>query len=35
MDHLNGVLFIDHLSRLKKNMAIKKLTKAKKLKASA
>jgi peptide deformylase len=33
MDHLNGVLFIDHLSRLKKNMAIKKLTKAKKLQA--
>ena len=33
MDHLNGVLFIDHLSRLKKNMAIKKLTKAKKLAA--
>ena len=31
MDHLNGVLFIDHLSRLKKTMAIKKLTKAKKL----
>lgn len=31
MDHLNGVLFIDHLSRLKKSMAIKKLTKAKKL----
>ncbi len=23
MDHLNGVLFIDHLSSLKKNMAIK------------
>jgi peptide deformylase len=35
MDHLNGVLFIDHLSRLKKSMAIRKLTKAKKLKASA
>ena len=35
MDHLNGVLFIDHLSRLKKSMAIKKLTKAKKLKESA
>lgn len=35
MDHLNGVLFIDHLSRLKKNMAIKKLTKAKKLKETA
>ena len=34
MDHLNGVLFIDHLSRLKKSMAIKKLTKAKKLKAA-
>jgi peptide deformylase len=35
MDHLNGVLFIDHLSRLKRSMAIKKLTKAKKLKESA
>jgi peptide deformylase len=34
MDHLNGVLFIDHLSRLKKTMAIKKLTKAKKLQAA-
>lgn len=34
MDHLNGVLFIDHLSRLKKSMAIKKLTKAKKLAAA-
>jgi peptide deformylase len=34
MDHLNGVLFIDHLSRLKKGMAIKKLTKAKKLQAA-
>ncbi len=33
MDHLNGVLFIDHLSRLKKNMAVKKLAKAKKLQA--
>ena len=33
MDHLNGVLFIDHLSRLKRSMAIKKLIKAKKLKA--
>ena len=27
MDHLNGVLFIDHLSRLKRNMALKKLKK--------
>ena len=35
MDHLNGVLFIDHLSRLKKSMAIRKLTKPKKTKASA
>jgi peptide deformylase len=35
MDHLNGVLFIDHLSRLKKSIAIRKLTKAKKLKETA
>ena len=35
MDHLNGVLFIDHLSRLKRSMALKKLAKAKKLKATA
>jgi len=35
MDHLNGVLFIDHLSRLKKSMAVRKLTKAKKLKETA
>lgn len=27
MDHLNGILFIDHLSRLKRNMALKKLKK--------
>jgi peptide deformylase len=31
MDHLEGVLFIDHFSRLKRSMALKKLTKAKKL----
>jgi peptide deformylase len=30
MDHLNGVLFIDHLSRLKRDMIIKKLTKQRK-----
>ncbi len=35
MDHLNGVLFIDHLSRLKRSMAVKKLTKLKKLKEPA
>ena len=31
MDHLEGVLFIDHLSKLKRSMMLKKLTKAKKL----
>ena len=30
MDHLEGVLFIDHLSRLKRTMLLKKLTNAKK-----
>ena len=35
MDHLNGILFIDHLSRLKRSMALRKLTKAKKLKAAS
>ncbi len=29
MDHLEGVLFIDHLSRLKREQAIKKVKKAK------
>ena len=29
MDHLNGVLFIDHLSRLKREQAVKKVKKAK------
>ncbi|WP_152045175.1 peptide deformylase [Aureimonas psammosilenae] len=28
MDHLNGVLFIDHISKLKRDMVIKKFTKA-------
>jgi peptide deformylase len=27
IDHLNGVLFIDHLSKLKRDMLVKKLTK--------
>jgi len=31
MDHLKGVLFIDRLSRVKRAMMLKKLTKAKKL----
>ena len=30
MDHLEGILFIDYLSKLKKNMIIKKLSKQKK-----
>ena len=30
MDHLEGILFIDHLSRLKRNMALKKLDKLRK-----
>ena len=33
MDHLEGVLFIDHLSRLKRSMAMRKLVKAKRLAA--
>ena len=30
MDHLKGILFIDYLSKLKKNMIVKKLSKQKK-----
>lgn len=30
MDHLEGILFIDHLSRLKREMMLKKLAKARK-----
>ena len=30
MDHLEGVLFIDHLSRLKRDMVLKKLAKVRK-----
>lgn len=33
IDHLNGVLFIDYISRLKREMVIKKFTKAAKAKA--
>ena len=28
IDHLNGVLFIDHISKLKRDMVVKKFTKA-------
>ena len=31
MDHLEGILFIDYLSRLKRNRAVKKVQKAEKL----
>ena len=34
MDHLNGVLFIDYLSRLKRTRAVKKVQKSEKLKAA-
>ena len=30
IDHLNGVLFVDHLSRLKRDMVLKKLAKMRK-----
>lgn len=35
MDHLEGVLFIDHLSRLKRENALRKLKKARKAEAEA
>jgi peptide deformylase len=28
MDHLDGILFIDHLSNLKRNMILRKLSKS-------
>lgn len=31
MDHLEGTLFVDHISTLKRNMILRRLTKAKKL----
>lgn len=31
IDHVNGVVFVDHISKLKRDMIIKRLTKAKKL----
>jgi peptide deformylase len=35
MDHLEGILFIDHLSKLKRDMVMKKLEKARKLRKAA
>ncbi len=34
MDHLKGIVFIDYLSRLKRERAVKKVVKAEKLKAA-
>ena len=31
IDHLNGILFIDHISRLKRERVVKKFAKAAKL----
>lgn len=31
IDHTNGIVFVDHISKLKRDMIIKKLSKAKKL----
>lgn len=31
IDHTNGIVFVDHISKLKRDMILKKLTKAKKL----
>ena len=35
IDHLNGVLFLDHISRLKRDMIVKKLEKARKANRAA
>ncbi|MEX2615366.1 MAG: peptide deformylase [Alphaproteobacteria bacterium] len=35
MDHLDGLLFVDHISALKRNMILRKLTKTKKLNLSS
>ena len=35
MDHLDGILFVDHLTALKRNIILRKLVKAKKLNAVA
>lgn len=34
MDHLDGILFVDHISALKRNMILRKLAKARKLAAA-
>mgnify|MGYP003387801953 FL=1 len=34
MDHLEGILFVDHISKLKRDMILRKLVKAKRLEAA-
>jgi peptide deformylase len=34
IDHLDGILFVDHISRVKREMILRKLTKARKLAAN-
>jgi peptide deformylase len=34
IDHLDGILFVDHISSLKRNMILRKLTKLKKQEAT-
>ena len=34
MDHLDGVLFVDHLSGLKRNMILRKMAKQRKMRAA-
>ncbi len=35
IDHLNGVLFVDHLSALKRSLILRKLTKARRARSRA
>ena len=35
IDHLDGILFVDHISKLKRDMIMRKLTKAKRAEATA
>jgi peptide deformylase len=35
MDHLDGILFVDHLSKLKRSITLRKLQKAKRLKKAS
>ena len=35
MDHLTGVLFVDHISKIKRGIILRKLTKARRLKSAA